>query len=199
LTDAELPEHECSECMAHHEAGHLVIAAAQKLRLRPEGLSIDQHGLGVAWYCNSPDTSDRSRERILISTLAGFKAQKHFCEENDHPPPFVGDGYALPNSCDLQEVWRILQSLKDDGNHVLLSPLVNETERLIEQHWPAIEGLAAALLGKEWELLRPLKSGDPWWHKQSTSAKYVEGEEVVSILSQYGILAICVSDCLKSS
>jgi len=29
---------------AHHEAGHIVVAAAQSLRLRPEGLSVDERG-----------------------------------------------------------------------------------------------------------------------------------------------------------
>ena len=200
MTDTELPEHAgCLECIAHHEAGHLVIAAAQKLRLRPEGLGIDPQGLGVACYCKYPDKSVRSRERVLISTFAGFMAQKRFCEENVHPSPLVAVGWPIPLSDDLNEAWNIWPQLLDDNgatNHDrILSALENETAHLIEQNWPAIKGLAAALLGKEWEALRPLKSGGRWWSEHSTKAKYVEGEEVVSRLSQYGIFAICVSDC----
>ena len=47
---------------AHHEAGHMVIAAAQGLRLQSEGLMVDLHGDGRACYCKQPDGSDLSRE-----------------------------------------------------------------------------------------------------------------------------------------
>jgi hypothetical protein len=82
----------------------------------------------------------------------------------------------------------------------ILSTLENETAHLIEQYWPAIKGLAAALLEKEWEVARFLKSGVRWPSEHSTTAKYVDGDEVVSILSQqYEISAISVSDCLSQA
>ena len=51
----------------------------------------------------------------------------------------------------------------------------------------------AALLTKQWEPLKPLKSGCTWSHE--TTAKYVTGEEVVSILGRHGIAAVCDPDC----
>ena len=66
---------------AHHEAGHLVIAAALELLLRTEGLSIDPVGEGLACYCKRPDGTDSSRERVIISTFAGWYAQKRFCDQ----------------------------------------------------------------------------------------------------------------------
>lgn len=38
------------KCSAHHEAGHIVIAAVQGLRLRSEGLMVDRTGEGLACY-----------------------------------------------------------------------------------------------------------------------------------------------------
>jgi len=35
------------ECGAHHEAGHIVIAAVEGLRLKPEGLMVDPSGWGA--------------------------------------------------------------------------------------------------------------------------------------------------------
>src|SRR5262249_5478812 len=48
---------------AHHESGHIVIAAAQGLKLRPEGISVDLEGNGLACYCKHPEDNDLSRER----------------------------------------------------------------------------------------------------------------------------------------
>ena len=70
---------------AHHEAGHLVIAAVKELRLRPEGLSVDPLGEGLACYHKEPNGSDISRERIVVATFAGFYAEKLFCEEHGYP------------------------------------------------------------------------------------------------------------------
>jgi len=35
------------ECGAHHEPAHIVIAAVQGLRLKPEGLMVDPSGWGL--------------------------------------------------------------------------------------------------------------------------------------------------------
>jgi hypothetical protein len=61
------------------------------------------------------------------------------------------------------------------------------------QKWLVIKALATALLTKQWEPLKPLKSGCTWSHE--TTAKYVTGEEVVSILGRHGIAAVCDPDC----
>ena len=69
--------------------------------------------------------------------------------------------------------------------------LNNRLQDSIEQHWPAIEALAAALLEKDWEPLKHLKSGGLWSHENETIAKYLEGGDVVRILKQHGIAAVC--------
>jgi hypothetical protein len=71
--------------VAHHEAGHIVIASALCLPLRPEGISLDPQGHGLACYCKHPDGTDVSRERVILSTFAGCFAQDRFSQENALP------------------------------------------------------------------------------------------------------------------
>ena len=189
-------------CAAHHEAGHIVIAAAQELRLRPEGLMVDLRGEGLARYCQ-PDESDPSRERVIIAMFAGFYAEKRFREERSYPAP------SKDNLWDWCEARKVLCRLscapprnsaltgEEYSKHPKVAPiqckLENRSEHLVEQNWLAIKALATALLDKEWERLKPLKSGCTW--SNETTAKYVAGEEVVSILGRYGIDAVCDPDC----
>jgi hypothetical protein len=66
-------------CTAHHEAGHIAIAAVQGLKLRPDGFATDTFGEGLACYSKKPEDSDLSRERIIIAHFAGYRAQERFC------------------------------------------------------------------------------------------------------------------------
>jgi hypothetical protein len=76
-----------------------------------------------------------------------------------------------------------------------LAKLGEKAGGLIEQYWLAIEGLASALLAKGCEELTcRFKNGAPWF-EGSTTAKWIKGDEVVKILSLYGISASCVSEC----
>ena len=72
---------------AHHEAGHIVVAAVQGLKLRPEGLSVDERGEGLACYCKNPGDSDTERERVIIATFAGLNSEARFCNEQGFPVP----------------------------------------------------------------------------------------------------------------
>src|SRR5271170_846182 len=75
------------KCAAHHEAGHIVIAASQRLKLRPEGLMVDLRGEGLACYCKQAGESDLSRERVVIAAFAGFKAEQRLCDERSYSAP----------------------------------------------------------------------------------------------------------------
>lgn len=177
------------ECAAHHEAGHIVIAAAQELRLRPEGLMVDLCGDGLACYCNQPDESDVSRERVIVATWAGFRAEKRIREERSYP---ARDELEVIGSPDRREAVKLLKELPGDylTNERKLD---NRLEYLIERHWLPITALATALLAKDPEPLKPLKSGVPWSHENT--ARYLVGEEAVSILGRYGIPAVCDPNC----
>lgn len=182
------------KCAAHHEAGHIVIAAAQGLSLRPEGLSVDPSGEGLACYCKRPNDSDISRERAIVTMLAGFMAQRRFCEEHSYPAP---DPIGIILSPDWQEARQVISRLSAEAFSVdnattILAKLENRSQHLVEQNWLAIEELAITLLAKEWEPLKALNSGSTW--SSEFTAKYVAGEEVVGMLGQYGITAVCDPD-----
>lgn len=183
-------------CAARHESGHLAIAAVKGLRLRAEALFLDRGAEGLACYCKQPDTSDYSHERIIIATFAGYYAERRFRVANSHLY-MPADEFFL-RSVDGREARELLVNMPAarlfngsvPATHVKLQ---GESESLVGCHWPAIESLAAALLAKGWELLRPLKSGVAW--SQEAAAKYLPGEEAVSILAQHGIAASSVLDC----
>ena len=181
---------------AHHEAGHIVVAAAQGLRLRPEGLSVDPSGEGLACYCKQPDGSDLLRERISVATFAGFYAERRFCEARSYPLPDAADWFR--DSLDGREARKLIsemsvENLSERSVPVTQGKLQLQSQQLVEQHWPAIEALATALLARDWEPLRPLKSGGAW--SKETTAKYVAGDEAVRILERYGLPAVCDADC----
>ncbi|MGA2344976.1 MAG: hypothetical protein ABSF93_03150, partial [Candidatus Sulfotelmatobacter sp.] len=70
---------------AYHEAAHIVVAAVQQMPMRNFGVRMDSLGCGKAFYWRRvPDGSrnnvgpDAERERTIISTSAGYIAQKRF-------------------------------------------------------------------------------------------------------------------------
>jgi hypothetical protein len=179
---------------AHHEAGHLVIAAVQRLRLRAQGIIIDRSGEGLACYFRVPDENDLSRESVVVASLAGFIAEKYFCEEQSYPPP---DPQGVFQSLDLKEARNVVGRLSheyfmNDSVTTVFWKLNNQSERLVEQNWPAIQALAAAVLAKEWEPQKPLPSGCLW--SSEATAKCLAGAEIVRILARFEIAAVCAAD-----
>jgi len=183
-------------CAAHHEAGHVVIAAAQKLKLRPEGISVDASGCGLACYWKQLDASDLSRERVIVASLAGFKAEERLRKESSYPALDPLGVILSPDAREAREQILKLSAgdISNENPNSILAKLENRSECLVKVHWLAIQALATALLDKDVEPLKPLKSGGTWSRENETTAKYVKGEEVVSILERYGIAAVCDPD-----
>ncbi len=178
-------------CAAYHEAGHMVIAAAKELRLRQEGLSVDPRGQGIACYCKQPGGSDILRKSVVVATFAGFYAERQFCKEYAYPQ--AQDDWFF-RSADGYEARKLvseisIENLTHRSIPATYNELQNQSEQLVDHHWLAINSVSAALLCKNWEFLRPLKSGARW--SLETIAKYLSGDEVVSILGRYGIAALC--------
>jgi hypothetical protein len=183
-------------CAAYHEAGHIVVAGAKGLRLRHEGIIVDSYGEGLACYCKQSDGTDVSRERIIVATFAGFYAESRFRGERGYPTtapevwfPRSGDG--LYASRLLSEI--SVEHLLNWNVPATQAKLQNESKQLIEEHWSAVEALAASLLAKEFEIWKPLKSGAVL--SQAATAMYLSGEEVVRILGWHGMTAILVTEC----
>jgi hypothetical protein len=180
---------------AHHEAGHIVIAAALGLPLRSEGIMVDTDAEGLACYCKEPEESDHSRERVMLATFAGCYAQNRFCGANGYPaledPARIGSG-------DWYEARRISIKLSDgyladQGIKAAHESIERQSETLVAERWPIIGTVAKALLAKDWEPVKPLKSGGRW--ASGELAKYLIGDEVVNIVARLGITATCVQDC----
>lgn len=169
------------ERTAHHEPGHVVVAAVQGLRLRPEGIMVDPSGYGLGCYCKDPNGSDLLRKRIIVAMFAGYYAEKHFCKEHSYPilEPNIWfrenqDGYDARLLIDKISTENLLNG-SVFATHLELQ---SQSERLVEQRWAAIKSLATRLLAKKWEPLRPLESGSTWSQENESTAKYVIGQEV---------------------
>jgi hypothetical protein len=180
---------------AYHEAAHVVIAAVLGLRLRTEGVMIDTAAKGLGCYCKDPGESNALREHVMLTTFAGFFAQNRFLKERAYPQV---EYLQLIWSEDWREARGIASKLSNEylatrGILTTQEELEQRSDQLVAENWRAIEFVASVLLTKEWEPLKPLKSGSQW-SKQSL-AKYLSGEEVVQILEQFGITAVSVSDC----
>lgn len=184
------------ECAVHHEPGHIVVAVALGLKLRLEGIIVDSCAQGLACYCRKPNGSDILRERVIVATFAGFYAEMRFRQER---------GYAIAdpaewfhNSCDGREARGLLselsiEHLSNGSVPATQLKLQSQSKQLVEQHWAAVESLATALLAKNYEDWKPLKSGMKL--SNAKTAKYLTGEEVVRIMALHGLIAICDSDC----
>jgi hypothetical protein len=117
--------------------------------------------------------------------LAGFAAEKRFREERRYPPRDYMDVTLYRDKVGART---LLTKLAANylGNE---SRLTEQLDRLIEKHWLATKTLAPALLARDWEPIKPLKSGDRWSRPSETMAKYLDGKEAARILAAYGIEA----------
>jgi hypothetical protein len=84
--------------IAHHEAGHLVAAAVQGLKLRPEGLAVDDRGEGLGCYCKQPGDSDERRERVIVTTFSGYNSESKLCSDLGFPKGSVINKGAVSGS-----------------------------------------------------------------------------------------------------
>jgi hypothetical protein len=179
---------------ARHEAGHAVGAAVLGLRLRPEGMAVDENGDGLTCFYKQPDGTDASIERIIVAAYAGFFAQKRFCEQRSYDLP---DQMAVILSPDSKEARGLeggfsWEYLGDRGMGQVDKALQERAAGLVEKYWPVIEALAQALLAKDWEPLKSLQSGSKW--SSADNAKYISGEELVTELKRFDVEAVCVEE-----
>ena len=177
------------ETAGYHEAGHVVVAAALGLRLRPEGIMVGQDAKGLACYWKEPDGTDASVEANVLASFAGFCAEKRLRSMRGLQ---LRDYFGVIFSTDWKEA-RVLQGkfssdyFGDKGRRTTHDELEAKAEQLIAQHWSAIEVLAEALLSCQWESKKPFESGTQW--SDAEQAKSLLGAEIVEILAALGITA----------
>ena len=175
---------------AHHEAGHVVVAVQQGVPLRVEGIAVDPVGEGVACYWKEPENDDLSRKRVIRATFAGFDAEGEFCRLHSLP---ILEGLPIICSPDWIEARTHACRLVDIGPFTSVNEihdfLHGESCHLVRQYWHVIDAIAVALLMKDWEPLQKLKSGGIW--SQQTTAKYLKGEKLVTLLQLFDLPAVC--------
>jgi hypothetical protein len=177
---------------AHHEAGHIVVAAACGLRLRPKGIIIDPAAQGLACYDIEPNGSDALRKLILISTFAGFYAEQR-CREQfgfwDCPENWLalGDGWQAN-----EIVGAISPKNLVEGNVFATADEAKRRSRyVVAEKWSAITRIAEAVMAKGWGPLPEFKPEDQW--SKEATAKQLTGDEIVELLYHMGIQAACMS------
>jgi hypothetical protein len=145
------------EVVAHHEAGHAVVA--DYLRCENERVSIvsdgeaagevtHNYGCDIDEVKNDPAFDPKLGsvrqwvlEREAIVALSGEIAQRRF------RPDSVKEWHGGGDRCQVELVLDYLageedQELRDAWEHVLLI----RTKRLVDENWATIEGLASLLL-----------------------------------------------------
>lgn len=177
------------ERAACHEAGHIVVAARLGLRLRPEGLNVDPVGEGLACYHKDPDDSDCSKERVIVASFAGFKAETRLCEKRGY---IIPDPLGVIDSLDWREA-RIVECtlsntyLANEGVPGVHARLEKRSKDIVAENWATIEMLATSLLAEPWVKRERLLSGNEW--SNESVVKRLSGERLVAMLTQAGINA----------
>jgi hypothetical protein len=177
------------ESAAYHEAGHVVVAAAQHMRLSRHGIHLDAEGRGISYYeYRKPKrwadiTPEVTREHTIISTLAGLIAQQKFYPECS----------VLGASDDNNLVDEMLREVHEGEGVIGFAcstaevELRLESEKLVHEHWPAIEAVARTLWETP-ETPRDFNEPDPGW-SQLRMEKRLDGMRLLEILTKFGIQA----------
>jgi hypothetical protein len=190
---------------AYHESGHIVIAAVQEMPMRNFGVRIDSLGCGKSFYWRRvPDGSrndvgaDVERERTIISTSAGYIAQKRFY--GDALTDDINKYIEFSANTDTSLVIELLQEMYS-GNQTLWfqarKQLWDQSVQLVNEHWNAIDTLAQSLLKRGWEPRQKSTDADGQWSVDSQE-KWLHGIEIVHILEPFGINAFIVDDSVQS-
>ena len=142
------------EATAYHEAGHAVVALAQRLRV--EGVTIKpskgNHGHATTSLdelkgvlMNGEVAGRRLRNQIekhMRQSLAGSMSQRRFRSSS----------YRSHHSRDDDEFVADLSGylgLPPEEANVRIAQVGDETECLVKEHWPEIVAVATALLERE--------------------------------------------------
>ena len=159
---------------AYHEAGHVVIAGAVGLDLKPLGIVIwevaEDVTDGIASYWE--DTAEW--EKVLLALCAGQMAQlKQFpCSWTRGSQPDVQVFSKIVNTHFEQDRFR---EMHDNTNSRVAS--------LLEIHWSAVTSIALALMEGPWIIVEPTE------HPKAKRKKHLDGSTLVPILRRHGITA----------
>lgn len=158
--------------VAHHEVAHVLIACDR-------GLAIGKKGVIV--YGNPPDPTGSAyfegatfgtpvdasnRENVVIALLAGGIAHSRLTGR-------IETAVLL----DQQRIAELMGAPSFDSPDLQeqIRPLAAKAEELVNQHWPKIVSVSAALMKKNWQYRYP--------HSSFFKKKCLPGEELKTLLS----------------
>lgn len=132
--------HDPTPATAYHEAGHAVVALALDRPVQRVSIQADRERLGVCQFGKSViRPSEDWLEREILISLAGLAAEARFTGK------YAWEGAAR----DQQYAHKLaVQRAGDRQAERLLRRLLSKVEHLLgqEEHWQAVEQIAAALL-----------------------------------------------------
>ena len=158
---------------AYHEAGHIVVACALGLPLRPSGITVYEvgNGVGDGYACYAEN--ERPPQAVLMAVLAGGRAQLM-----KFPGSWLGG--SGPDESKLRELTKVHF---EDRWRQIIEEMVAQVDRLLEEHWSAVTAIAESLLDSVWI---PVEAGE---HSQANRKKQARRDSLVSILERHGIPA----------
>jgi hypothetical protein len=182
------------ESSAYHEAAHTVVAVALGMPLRSRGMHLDTFGSGISYYwfrvpgdpSNAP-ADILERERTIMSTYAGYIAQKNFYA--DCPP--AGSWF------DHDQNIKLLNEMYPNREDWFAAQvkLHAETVGLVNLHWLAIEALAKALLARP--LTERVDDPERRWSTDVVE-RFLDSAAIGTILRSFGLAATVREDSAGS-
>ncbi|MGO8700341.1 MAG: hypothetical protein ACLQVY_21835 [Limisphaerales bacterium] len=156
---------------AYHEAGHIVIAGAVGLDLKPKGIVIyEVEDVADGWAFYWEDKPEW--EKILLALRAGQLAQLKQFPDSD----FRG------GQPDVQKFFSIVeQHFEPNRSGDIWQDISAKALTLLHTHWSAVDAVSDALMHANWI---PVEHGE---HSLAQRKKHLDGDALATILAARGI------------
>lgn len=169
--------------VAHHEAAHVVIACDRGLAIGKKGAIVYGHPpdpTGSAYFegatLGTPVDASK-KESVVIALLAGGIAHSR-----------LTDRIETTVLIDRRRIAEVMGAPSFDSPELQeqIRPLAAKAEELVNQHWPKIVKIGAALCGKDWQYRHP--------HSAFFRQKSLPGDELGALLSP---MTVVVDDTIE--
>lgn len=169
--------------VAHHEGAHIVVASDRKLAIGKKGAIVYGHPpepIGSAYFegatLGTPvDTS--KKDSVVVALLAGGIAHSRFTDRIETA--------VLLDQQRIAELMGVSNFASPELQERIL-PLAAKAAELVNQHWPKIVRVGAALCKKDWHYKNP--------HSGFFKEKSLSGEELRTLLSP---MTVVVDDAIE--
>jgi hypothetical protein len=179
LSDPRYPE-----SVAYHEAGHIVVAAIQGMRISRHGVRVDNAGLGISYYeTRKPKRISTApcavtREQTIIAAKAGLMAQQMFHSDCSIEGA-VDDNDRIDELLAEIRTEEEFPPLEIEYTTALIDTH-REAQRLVKLHWPAIELLGRSLWSRD-ETPFAHDQPNPEWTKKEKE-RLLLGHQIAEVL-----------------